>query len=209
MSPRPKSPPPDRRQEILAAALKVFADKGYQAATNAEIAREAGVTAAALYYYFPSKGELFRAVIADRAGSLQPLAAQVSQHMMDLPPEAVIPPIIQNMVQFMSDARTEAIMRILLSEGPRFPEIVKNWQAATIEPVASLFQSYVQRQIQLGRLPAVNPRLPMVLLQGPIVLTMIFRDLLHLDLTEGLTNEVLTHDLTALLLGTNRNRRGE
>ncbi len=49
MTPRPKHPPPDRRQEILDAALQAFAHKGFATATTAEIAKAAGVTPAALY----------------------------------------------------------------------------------------------------------------------------------------------------------------
>jgi AcrR family transcriptional regulator len=47
-----------RREEILAAAVKVFARKGMQSATMAEIADEAGISAGAIYRYFANKEEL-------------------------------------------------------------------------------------------------------------------------------------------------------
>lgn len=48
-----------RREEILAAAIRVFATKSYQGTTVRDIAKEAGVSEALLYKYFPSKKALF------------------------------------------------------------------------------------------------------------------------------------------------------
>jgi AcrR family transcriptional regulator len=53
----------DVRQKIVASALEVFAECGYEGATNAAIAARAGVAAAGIYRYFPSKTELFEAVV--------------------------------------------------------------------------------------------------------------------------------------------------
>jgi AcrR family transcriptional regulator len=49
------------RQDILEAALRAFAKKGYAATKMADIAAEAGFTAASLYTYFPGKREIFQA----------------------------------------------------------------------------------------------------------------------------------------------------
>src|SRR3984957_14243277 len=51
-----------RPGEILEAALSVFAESGFAAAKLTEIARRAGVSKAALYLYFETKEDLFRAV---------------------------------------------------------------------------------------------------------------------------------------------------
>jgi AcrR family transcriptional regulator len=53
-----------RRGAILDAARKVFAEKGYDGATIADIAREAGVAAGTLYLYYESKVDLFAALNA-------------------------------------------------------------------------------------------------------------------------------------------------
>ncbi len=50
------------RERIIAAARLAFADRGYDATTNKQVADSAGITAAAIYHYFPSKVELFLAV---------------------------------------------------------------------------------------------------------------------------------------------------
>jgi len=51
------------REDILDAAVAVFAGKGYQAATMQDLATAAGYTAPSLYNYFPGKRELFEAMV--------------------------------------------------------------------------------------------------------------------------------------------------
>jgi len=51
-----------RRDAILAAARSVFAEKGYEGATIADIAREAGVASGTVYLYYASKTDLFAAL---------------------------------------------------------------------------------------------------------------------------------------------------
>ncbi|KAA0909450.1 MULTISPECIES: ScbR family autoregulator-binding transcription factor [Streptomyces] len=54
------------RQAILAAAAKVFEDRGYQAATITEILATANVTKGALYFHFESKEHLAQGVLAEQ-----------------------------------------------------------------------------------------------------------------------------------------------
>ncbi len=52
----------ERRDAILGAARKVFAQRGYDGTTIADIAREAGVAAGTVYLYYASKTDLFAAL---------------------------------------------------------------------------------------------------------------------------------------------------
>ncbi|TFD62176.1 TetR/AcrR family transcriptional regulator [Cryobacterium suzukii] len=53
-----------RRREISQAAGRVFKDKGLQATNVNDVAREAGIDRATLYYYFGSKEEIFEEVVS-------------------------------------------------------------------------------------------------------------------------------------------------
>ncbi|HTY81439.1 MAG TPA: helix-turn-helix domain-containing protein [Dehalococcoidales bacterium] len=55
----------ERRAQILKAAVEIFSSKGLNAATIPEIARKAGVAVGTIYIYFPSKRELFVAMMKD------------------------------------------------------------------------------------------------------------------------------------------------
>ncbi|MEW8979887.1 MAG: TetR/AcrR family transcriptional regulator [Symbiobacterium sp.] len=191
MSPRPKNPPPDRRAEILDAALRLFAEKGYAEATNAEIAKEAGVTAAALYYYFPSKEELFRAAVRQHIGRFVPtLRALTVQAPADASGPEAVGMILRNALAFFTEEKTQLVLRIVLAEGPRRPEIRQIW----IDQITGIFEllaPFVMNAIASGQIRPIDPRLIFVLLQGPMLSTVIIRDLLQVPALEGLTNDAV------------------
>src|SRR5262245_27050592 len=54
-----------RPGDITAAALQVFAEKGFAGARMEEIARRAGISKGTLYLYFATKEAMFRAVVRD------------------------------------------------------------------------------------------------------------------------------------------------
>ena len=60
----------DKRNRILQAAVKVFADKGFYVARVSDVAREAGVADGTIYLYFASKGELLRGLFEENMGRL-------------------------------------------------------------------------------------------------------------------------------------------
>jgi AcrR family transcriptional regulator len=86
--------PDARRESLLAAAKRVFADRGYHAAGVADIIEAAGVARGTFYNYFESKRAVFDAVLAEgmaeAAGAVQPIdiqqdiAAQVRENVRRL-----------------------------------------------------------------------------------------------------------------------------
>jgi AcrR family transcriptional regulator len=66
---------PHTRQQILDASLRLFSERGFARTTVRDIARQAGITDAAIYYHFESKRELLDALVEERGflSSLQNL----------------------------------------------------------------------------------------------------------------------------------------
>src|SRR4026208_387526 len=66
---------PDKPQQIIEAAVRVFARKGYYNSRVSDIAREAGIAAGTIYLYFRTKDDilvtLFREKMAQFVGSLR------------------------------------------------------------------------------------------------------------------------------------------
>jgi len=60
----------DKRRQLLAAAVRVFARSGYHGARVGDIAREAGVAHGLLYHYFASKEDVLRAIFRENWGEL-------------------------------------------------------------------------------------------------------------------------------------------
>lgn len=61
--PTPRLSSPERKQQILRVAARIFSRKGYQGTTTREIASAAGVNEAILFRHFPTKGKLYWGVI--------------------------------------------------------------------------------------------------------------------------------------------------
>lgn len=77
---RPGRPPaqpdgPDQRQRLIDIALRLFAYQGYAETTLASIAREAGMTPAAVHYYFKTREQLFDVIYDEH---IQPMRQRIS-----------------------------------------------------------------------------------------------------------------------------------
>lgn len=60
----------ERRAQLIDAGAKLFAEHAYEEISMREVAQAAGVSKPLLYHYFPSKIELFKAAVAERATEL-------------------------------------------------------------------------------------------------------------------------------------------
>lgn len=59
-----------RRRQIITAATRLFAERGFSRTTMAHVVAASGLSTGAVYSYFPSKSDLMLAVVAGRDGSL-------------------------------------------------------------------------------------------------------------------------------------------
>lgn len=84
----PKRPAAERKRLILESAQSVFAESGYANSGTEQVARAAGVSASALYRYFPSKRDLYLATLRNAGPRLQALWAERAQRSSD-PLEAI------------------------------------------------------------------------------------------------------------------------
>src|SRR5215470_4076450 len=66
------------RQHVFEAAEQVFAERGFEAAKLQDISRRAGLSMGTIYAIFPSKTDLFRAILEERGRELLTLARQVA-----------------------------------------------------------------------------------------------------------------------------------
>src|SRR5258706_3561487 len=90
MPPRDEQDYELRRQQIIDGALDIFAEKGFEKATNKDIAEAAGIGSPGLiYHYFKDKADLLRHVLEQRAPVFR-LLAQIDE-LMDMPPRQALP----------------------------------------------------------------------------------------------------------------------
>jgi AcrR family transcriptional regulator len=75
-----RSPALDHRADLLEAALKLFADHGYDAVGVQSIVEAAGVTKPTLYHYFGSKQGLFETLIQEKSAGLLAVVTRASRY---------------------------------------------------------------------------------------------------------------------------------
>ncbi len=71
----------ERKKKILTSATKIIGEKGFQNATIAEIAKEAGIGDATIYEYFKNKEDLLLAIPVE---TTKDLIAEIDEHMMGI-----------------------------------------------------------------------------------------------------------------------------
>lgn len=180
MARRPAPEGADRRQQILESALTVFAEQGFEGATTKEIARRADVTQGLIYFYFPSKEDLFFATIeheTEQAESALDLAREAAS---EDPPAVVLPRMFARVVEVLSSPRTANLMRIM-----RHAEALggREWKcAASRAPASALGQriaaelrAYLDTQHGRGTLRPLDTTLTSQLITGALVTVLVRR----------------------------------
>lgn len=114
MGRRPAPPGLDRRQQILDAALDVFAEQGFEAATTKDIAARADVTHGLIYFYFKNKEDLFGAACEYQAEQVAERLAHVEQTDAGLTPETVLRHLIAHLVRLLDEPRTLNLLRVMM-----------------------------------------------------------------------------------------------
>lgn len=141
----------DRREQILDAALDVFAEQGFDKATIKQIARAAGLKSPALiYWYFKKKHEVFQEVLARLSLTVGQAANPAT--LLDRPPDEVLPHIARAYYQGFANPLVMRVFRLLVSEAVRNPEAGNYLAQRGMSGVLNLVCAYLRRQIELGRM---------------------------------------------------------
>jgi AcrR family transcriptional regulator len=163
-----------RPAEIIDAAFDVFAETGYAAAKLEEIARRAGVSKAALYLYFETKENLFRAVVKTAiAPSFERL--QATADAFDGPLTQLIPMLLAAMAAMIEESRIPAMAKMVIGESRNFPDLARIWHNDLLAPAIATFAGVIARAQARGELRSGDPRLYVFSLIGPMLATLLYR----------------------------------
>jgi AcrR family transcriptional regulator len=138
-----------RPQELLDAALALFAEKGFSATRAEEVAQRAGVSKGTLYLYYPSKEELFKAVVRNNLSSLIAEGQEVAAHYEGSSADLLIK-LLNIWWERVGCTPAASIHKIMLAEVRNFPELAQFYSDEVIEPADRLFSGCVQRGIEAG-----------------------------------------------------------
>jgi len=187
----------DRRDQIIGAAMQVFAQKGFTRATNKDIAREAGITPGLIYYYFESKEDLLKTIIETRSPAQ--LMTTLPPQVFELPPEVFLRMLILRALSIAESEQFIQLIRMLL------PEIVHNTEVTLIiSPMIQLLLEflgkYFEAQSEKGALRRVNGVLTAQIMVGAVVSFVLRRQILHDPSALEYTYEQITEVVSETVL---------
>ena len=135
-----------RPGELLDAALSLFVEKGFAATRVEEVAARAGVSKGTLFLYFPSKEELFKAVvretIAGRFGEWNQELAEFRGDSAEL-----LRYVMHSWWERIGMTAASGITKLVMSEAGSFPDIASFYQREVIDPGEDLLKRVLQRGI--------------------------------------------------------------
>ena len=163
----------DRPAEIVSAAMAVFAEKGFAAARLDEIAKRAGVSKGALYLYFETKEEMFRAVVQQAiAPNILMLRAMIVAHpgpIGDL--LKIIPDRVAALVETFP---VGGVIKMVIGEARNFPEIARLWHDELVAHVFGALTEAIAAAQKRGEVRPGDPRIFVIQFVAPLLLTVIW-----------------------------------
>ncbi|MBN8919787.1 MAG: TetR family transcriptional regulator, partial [Rhizobiales bacterium] len=111
------------RQAILDAALDAFSAKGFAATRLDDVARGAGVAKGTIYVHFRDKETLFEELVRAYLGPL--VGTLTASQPTGLSPRAFARAIVDVFVREVLGTRRKDVLRLVLTEGARFPELAQ------------------------------------------------------------------------------------
>jgi AcrR family transcriptional regulator len=174
-SPRWRRRKHDRPAEIIAAALAVFAEKGFAAAKLDDIATRAGLSKGALYLYFADKQDLFRAVVAEAvAPNFEAVRAAAESHRG--PFADLIRALLPMVAGFARQAPIGGVLKMVIGESRNFPELARVWHDALVANALALVSGRIAAAQARGEVKPGDPRAYALGLISPLVLGIIWRE---------------------------------
>ena len=176
-----KSPPAPRRRrkedrpgEILEAGLAEFAERGFGLTRMEDLARRAGVAKGTVFRYFPTKEALFEAAVQSRlAPVLAGAEAALEQHPG--PASAMLRALITQAHQGILTTDMPVIMRMVLTEGPRFPQLLEAYHRQSISRGAGVVRRIIARGIAAGEFRHSALEQAPMLIMAPALMTALWR----------------------------------
>jgi AcrR family transcriptional regulator len=180
---KPTMPGVDRRQQILEAALSIFAEQGFEAATNKEITERAGVNQGLIYFYFESKADVFFAAFEHHAKQVMTQLDAVFAGVRDEDPVTGFSRLLKQIVVVLDTPRTISLLRIMHQVmGSREPQgaLRREDEQRSIgmlaEHLARQLREYLEVQMARGALRHVKVGLTTYLITSTLISTIAGRN---------------------------------
>ncbi|MGV3727698.1 TetR/AcrR family transcriptional regulator [Hydrogenophaga sp.] len=163
-----------RPGELLDAGLQLFVEKGFAATRVEEVAARAGVSKGTLFLYFPSKEDLFKAVVRENIAGRFPEwneeLAQFSGNSAEL-----VRYCLHTWWERVGMTPASGITKLVMSEAGMFPEIAAFYQKEVIEPGHDLIRRVLQRGMDRGEFRPLSLDYAVYSLIAPMIFLLMWK----------------------------------
>lgn len=185
----------DRREQILEAAVAVFAERGYQRATVKEIAARAGIAPGTIYLYFRNKRELLLALA-------ETLIRRAAEALLtpgdDLDVRSRLALILRDRLRFVRE--NQGLLRALATEIWTDRELAAQFFGEVILPAIGAGSLYIQERVARGELRPFQAEVVLPAVVGGILLISILRMMAPDSPAAALSEEEVVEELVRLYL---------
>jgi len=197
----PRKPSTDRRAEILAAAGRVFARKGFERSTTAEIAREAGVAEGTIFRYFPTKKDLLLNLVVSLVMETLPL---LLERIEGKSPEDALKDALRDRLDVIK--KSAPLLKVFLAEALFREDLRDKFIREMILRATAQAEAFYRHQQEQGRLRPLNPQIAVRCLVGMLGIFVIWKEFLGGDRYVRFDEEEVLETITTIFLDGVRNR---
>ncbi|MBS3995999.1 MAG: TetR/AcrR family transcriptional regulator [Hydrogenophaga sp.] len=181
-APAPGAEPRQRRArrkearpgELLDAALALFVEKGFAATRVDEVAARAGVSKGTLFLYFPSKEELFKAVVRETiAGRFTEWNDELAR--FEGSSAELVRYCMHSWWERIGMTAASGITKLVMSEAGMFPEIAAFYQQEVIGPGHDLLGRVLQRGMDRGEFRPLHIEYTVYSLIAPMIFLLMWK----------------------------------
>lgn len=165
----------DRPAEIVSAALEVFATKGFAAARLEDVAARAGVSKGAIYLYFATKEDIFRAVVEQAiAPDIDKVLTMVAAHPGPFPD--LMRGLVGRFAGPIGGSPLGGVAKMVISEARNFPELARVWHDRLVARAVGALAEAVAAAQGRGEVRAGDPRTYALQIVAPLMVGVIWRE---------------------------------
>ena len=146
----------DRKQQILQVATELFANRGYEGATTREIARRAKVNEAIIFRHFPTKEELYWAVIEAKVQSGASKEFMRDILLAGMPLRETFSTLAETILRRREKDQT--LSRLLFFSALENHRLSHRFFQSYVADYYELLGDYIQQRIDQGEFRAIDSR---------------------------------------------------
>ena len=163
-----------RPQELVAAALDLFVERGFAATRLDDVAARAGVSKGTLYLYFTSKEDLFKAAVRDNIvpiiGSFENMIDNFQGSSREL-----LGAFMQQWWEQVGQTNLSGITKLMMAESSNFPEVAAFYHDEVISRANGIMARVIERGKASGEMRNVDTAQVTHILAAPMLMLMMWK----------------------------------